>query len=78
MRFSAGASFHPHQPDDHAVAFDAGALRSRIGGATHDLLHGPEVENIFAGAARLAPGVRATGSLDIIISLRLFVLRDVS
>src|SRR5664279_5009400 len=50
MRLGAGARGHPHQPDDHAVAFDAWPIRGRIIGPAHDLRHAAEVEQKFAGS----------------------------
>jgi len=51
MRLCPGARFHAHQTDDHAIAFNTRSMRSRIGWATHDFLHCPEIENIFAGTS---------------------------
>src|SRR5580692_7101868 len=59
MRRGAGAGRHAHQADDHAVAFDAGAVRRRIIGAAQNVIHIGEVEKILAGASPL--GARRAG-----------------
>src|SRR5262249_8393674 len=60
MRLGAGAGRHAHQPDDHAVALDAGAVGGRIIGAAQDVIHLGEVEHVFALASAFGAG-RASG-----------------
>ena len=62
MRLGAGAGRHAHQRDDHAVALDHAALDARIVRAALDVIDPAEVEHVFAGPARLAPGVRAAAA----------------
>ena len=59
MRLRSGSRRHSHQADDHAVALDAGAIRGRIVGPAENVVHLGEFEQVLAGRARLAPGVRA-------------------
>src|SRR6185436_2504395 len=59
MRFRAGAGGHAHQADDHAIAFDAGAVGGRIVGAAEDVVHLGEIEQVFTVAR--ARGARCPG-----------------
>src|SRR5947207_2455466 len=48
MRLGAGAGGHLHQPHDHAVALDAGAVGGGIVGTTEDVIDLGEVEYVLA------------------------------
>ena len=56
MRLRPGAGGHPHQPDDHAIALDAGAVGGRIVGAAEDVVHLGEIEHVFAVTGALGAG----------------------
>src|SRR5262244_2936184 len=53
MRLCAGAGWHPHQRDDHAVTLDAGAVGGRIVWAAEDVVHRGEIEHVFTVARAL-------------------------
>src|SRR5215475_6873039 len=53
VRLGSSACLHPHQADNHAVTFDTWPVRSRIGRASHDLVHRSKIENIFSRAGAL-------------------------
>ncbi len=75
MRLRAGAGGHPHQPDDHAVALDAGAVGGRIVGAAEDVVHLGEIEQVFAFARALGTGgTRNSSMLSHVRLLRFFCL----
>src|SRR6476661_5309560 len=59
MRFRAGTGGHTDQADDHAIAFDAGAVGGRIVGAAEDVVHLGEIEQVFTVAR--ARGARCPG-----------------
>src|SRR5262245_60673396 len=57
MRLGAGAGGHPHQPHNHAVALDAGAVGGRIvWPAAQDVIHLGEVEHVLAVAGAGSTG----------------------
>src|SRR5215470_7934430 len=56
MRLGTGAGRHPHQSDDHAVAFDAGAVGGGIIRTAENVVHRGEVEHVFTIPCALGAG----------------------